>query len=300
VVDLGLLVKWFLATRPWSFVMTIVGVAIAASLAASAGVVDLQLITFVLTGLLLFHAATNMLNDYFDVKHGIDRPEVPTAKYRPHPLLAGQIPSRNFLGVVAALYALVVLGIIYAWSIRGDAVLLFAIPGLFFSIFYTADPVNLKYRALGELSVFLVYGPLMVTGVYYVLTGRVELTPILASLPHGILVALVLLANNIRDIEYDKKAGIKTLPILLGKDRSLKLFQLLLFIAYVIVIVLVIARILTALSLLVLLTLPAATRLVRTFRRTLPDVADSMTAKLTLQFSALFAIGIYIGIALSV
>ncbi len=299
-MDLDLLVKWFLATRPWSFVMTIVGVAIAASLAASAGVVDLPLITFVLTGLLLFHAATNMLNDYFDVKHGIDRPEVPTAKYRPHPLLVGQIPSRNFLGVVAALYVLVVLGIIYAWSIRGDAVLLFAIPGLFFSIFYTADPVNLKYRALGELSVFLVWGPLMVTGAYYVLTGRVELTPMLASLPHGILVALVLLANNIRDIEYDKKAGIKTLPILLGKDRSLKLFQLLLFIAYVMVIVLVIARILTAPSLLVLLTLPAATRLVRTFRRTLPDVADSMTAKLTLQFSALFAIGIYIGTALSV
>jgi 1,4-dihydroxy-2-naphthoate octaprenyltransferase len=291
---------WFLAARPWSFVMTIVGVAIAAGLAASVGVVNPQLTALALIGLVLFHAATNMLNDHFDVKRRVDRPEAPTAKYRPHPLLAKQIPSRSFLGVVAALYTLVILGIIYMWSIRGPEVLLFAIPGLFFSIFYTADPINLKYRALGEFSVFLVWGPIMVTGAYHVLTARVELTPVLVSLPHGIWVALVLLANNTRDIEYDRGEGIKTLPILLGKDRSLKLFQLLIYSTYLIVAILVTARALTVFSLLTFLTLPAAVRLARTFRRALPDTADPMTAKLTLQFGILLTIGIYIGTVLSV
>ncbi|NHV96655.1 MAG: prenyltransferase [Thaumarchaeota archaeon] len=294
------LAAWFLATRPWSFTMTIVGVAIASSLAASVGVVEPQLTTLVLIGLVLFHAAANMLNDYFDVKRRVDRPDAPTAKYRPHPFLAKQIPSRSFLCAVAALYLLVVVAIIYAWIIRGALVLLFAIPGLFFSVFYTADPIHLKYRALGEFSVFLVWGPIMVTGAYYVLTARIEITPMLVSLPHGIWVALVLLANNTRDIEYDRGEGIKTLPILLGKDRSLKVFQLLVYSTYLIVVALVITGILTALSLLTFLTLPAAVRLARTFRRALPDTADPMTAKLTLQFGALLALGIYIGTTLPV
>jgi len=294
------LTAWFLATRPWSFVMTMVSVAIAAGLAATVGVVNPQLTVLLLIGLITFHAATNMLNDNFDVKRRVDRPGAPTARYRPHPLLTRQISSRSFLAVVAALYILVVLGIIYMWSIRGPAVLLFAIPGLFFSIFYTADPINLKYRALGEISVFLVWGPLMVTGAYYVLTGRVDPTPLLVSIPHGIWVALVLLANNTRDIDYDRGEGIKTLPILLGKDRSLKLFQLLMYSTYLIVAVLVIARALTALSLLTLLTLPAAVRLARTFRLALPDTADPLTAKLTLQFGILLTIGIFIGTVVSV
>ncbi|MEM0204823.1 MAG: prenyltransferase [Nitrososphaerota archaeon] len=286
---------WFLATRPWSFVMTIVSVGLAGSLAWRSGSFEPLHFLLTLFGLIAFHAASNMLNDYYDVKHTVDRQGAPTTRYRPHPLVSGQIEIRSFQAVVVFLYAIVLSIATYLSFVRGPIVLAFTVAGLFFSYFYTADPVPLKHRALGEISVLLTWGPLMVGGTYFVLTGKVDVLPVIVSLPIGVLVMAVLFANNLRDVDYDKAVNITTLPIILGKERSLKFYQYSLLSAYLIVFVLVAITMLPPTTLLVILTIPNAIRLVRTFKHSIPDAADPLTAQLTLRFGLLMIAGVLIG-----
>ncbi|MEM2236392.1 MAG: prenyltransferase, partial [Nitrososphaerota archaeon] len=286
---------WFLATRPWSFVMTIVSVGLAGSLAWRSGSFEPLHFLLTLFGLIAFHAASNMLNDYYDVKHTVDRQGAPTTRYRPHPLVSGQIEIRSFQAVVVFLYAIVLSIATYLSFVRGPIVLAFTVAGLFFSYFYTADPVPLKHRALGEISVLLTWGPLMVGGTYFVLTGKVDVLPVIVSLPIGVLVMAVLFANNLRDVDYDKAVNITTLPIILGKERSLKFYQYSLLSAYLIVFVLVAITTLPPTTLLVILTIPNAIRLVRTFKHSIPDAADPLTAQLTLRFGLLMIAGVLIG-----
>ena len=103
--------------------------------------------------------------------------------------------------VVALTFAL-------AW-VRGLTVLTFTALGLFFGLFYTADPLVYKKRSLGEIAVFMVWGPLIVGGSYHVLTGSVDYIPMLVSTPIGLLLALVLLANNLKDVEYEREVDVK-------------------------------------------------------------------------------------------
>lgn len=286
---------WIQYARPWSFVMTVMSVGLGGVLAFVRGWLDPLLLTLTLIGLVAFHAATNMANDYFDVKHGVDTTEAPTARYRQHPLLGVGISPSTFTLVVAGLYIFVLSVATFIAIFRGPIVMLFTAAGLFFSYFYTARPLMLKYRALGEPSVILIWGPLMTGGTYYVLTGQIDIGVMAASLPLGILVGLVLFANNIRDIKYDRSAGIKTLAIMLGQERSIKLYIAMIASTYVITALLVVGRFLTPLTFLTLLTLPRAIRLIKIFRHTVPDTADPMTAQLTMKFGITMIAGILIG-----
>lgn len=285
---------WFLATRPWSFVMTLVSSGLAGAFALMHGVFDLSLFLVTTIGLILFHAVSNIVNDYYDYKHTVDRPGAPTTRYRPHPLVTGEISLRDIQVEISILYALILLIALYLSFIRGFMVLLFTIAGLFFSYFYTAEPLILKHKALGELAVLLSWGPLMTGGAYFVLTGRLDPLVITSSIPHGILVMAVLFANNMRDIDYDREAGIKTIPIILGLRKSLVMFQYMILSAFLIVIILVSIRYLPITSLLTLITSLDAYKLIKTFRKEIPDAADPMTAQLTLKFGVLLIIGIII------
>ncbi|MCS7136688.1 MAG: prenyltransferase [Nitrososphaerota archaeon] len=286
---------WFLATRPWSFVMTVISVGLAGSLAWRVGSFEPLYFLLTLVGLIAFHAASNMLNDYYDVKHTVDRYGAPTTRYRPHPLISGQIGVRPFQTAIVFLYVVVLSIATYLSFVRGLIVLAFTVAGLFFSYFYTADPFPLKHRALGEVSVFLTWGPLMVGGTYFVLTGRLDVLPIIASLPLSVLVTAVIFANNMRDVDYDKTVNITTLPIILGKERSLRFYQYSLLSAYLVVFALIATAVLPPTTLLVVLTIPDAIRLVRTFRSGIPDAADPLTAQLAFRFGLLMIVGIVIG-----
>lgn len=283
--------EWFIATRPWSFTMTIVSASFAATLAYKDGSFDPFLYLITLVGLIIFHAATNMINDYFDVKHGVDKVDVPTVRYRLHPLLAGKVSGRSFVTVVAVLYA-IVLGIAaYLTLIRGYLVMALTVAGFLFSIFYTSDPIVFKHRSFGEIAVFLVWGPLMVGGAYYVISGNLSLIPSIASIPIGMLVALVLLANNIRDIEYDRDVGVITIATRLGREGGLKLYRTLLISVYLFTILLVGVGVLSPWSLITLLTMPKAISIMKLFSKGLPDAADPITAQLTLNYGILLILG---------
>ena len=280
---------WYLATRPWSLVMTFISVSLAGILAYGSGSFNVLLFLGTMVGLMLAHLASNMANDYFDVKHGVDKIESPTSQYRPHPLLTGEIPRGSFKTAVIGMYILaLIFALALAW-IRGSTVLVFTGLGLFFGLFYTADPVVYKRRSLGELAVFMVWGPLMVGGSYFVLTGSVDYAPMLVSTPIGLLVALVLLANNLRDVEYDREVGVET--IVHSKAQGLILYKGLLLIIYASTIALVAARLLSPLSLIALYTVREAKGIVDVFEEEVPPIADPMTAGLALHFGLLLLAG---------
>nr|MCS7125399.1 prenyltransferase [Aigarchaeota archaeon]MCX8193237.1 prenyltransferase [Nitrososphaeria archaeon]MDW7986377.1 prenyltransferase [Nitrososphaerota archaeon] len=280
-----------LATRPWSFLMTIVSPSLGLILAIHNGSPDLILFPLVLIGLISAHAAANMVNDLYDVKHEVDNPSSPTAKYRRHYLLTGELSTSKFILEIVFFYALAISTAIYLTIIKGWIVLFFTLAGAFLTYAYTADPVKLKHLALGEIAVFLAWGPLMTTGTYYVLTGRLSFTPVYASIPVGLFVALVLFANNLRDIEYDKSAGVKTLANILGREKALAFYKYTLISIYVSLGILVALRVFSIYALLAYLTIPKAVRLVKTFYEKIPDASDPMTAQLSFNFGLLIIIG---------
>lgn len=286
-----------LISRPWSFIMTLISVSLGASLALYLrSVIDPIAYILALTGAIVLHATTNVINDYFDIIYKVDVPGAATTRYRPHPiyLIRDRRDLRKLLIASIAMYIAVLAIISPLIYIGRTYLILYWVLGVFLSYIYTGPPLKLKYRALGELIVFLVWGPLMVSGTFYAITGGFDPLVVVASLPIGILVGSVLMANNIRDIEYDSSTGITTLPIKLGRDLSIKLYSITLLAPYIIVLALNLSMNFIYASILTLLSIPLAIRLIRLMRIKVPDTADPMTAQLTLVFGALYILGIII------
>jgi 1,4-dihydroxy-2-naphthoate octaprenyltransferase len=286
--------NWFLAARPWSFTMTAISVSVGSTVAAVEGAFSWPLYLLTLIGAVLMHAASNLINDYDDVRHGVDSPDVPTARYRPHPLMEGRLQLEQVRAAAYLLYLVAALIGVFLAATRGMLVLVLGIIGTAAGITYTAAPLNYKYKALGEFSVFLMWGPLMVTGAYYVQQQAVSADALLISIPFGVLVALVLLANNIRDARYDRCRGIQTLAIVLGERRGVSLYLGLIVAAYLAVVIMAVFGPLTVWSLIVLLSTPLAVKLLRQMTRDIPLDADAQTAKLDTAFGLLLVFSLVV------
>jgi len=283
---------WVLATRPWSFAMTAISVGVGGAVAALDGPFDIGLFVLTLIGAVCVHGATNLVNDYFDYKSGVDRPGAPTTLYRPHPLVQGLISPQAVLWVSFGLYAIAALIGLALIGLKGAGLLWFIVIGAIASFFYTAGPIKYKYLALGEFSVFLMWGPVIVGGTYFVQRGSLSPEAILISLPFGLLVALVLLANNLRDIDYDRSAGITTIGTLLGQRKTRALYQGLILTAYLAIAVLIVLKILSPWGVLVFFSAPVAVRLIKIFQQEIPNDADARTSQLDMLFGVWLIIGL--------
>jgi len=279
--------NWFLASRPWSFSMTAISVSVGSILAAIDGAFSWGLYLVVLVGTICMHAATNLINDYYDVQKGLDTPKTATAQYRPHPLLEGKLKPTRVLTAGYVLFGLSSLIGIYLAATRGRELIWMGLIGTLAGLTYTAPPLKYKYKALGELSVFLMWGPLMVAGSYFVQRQSFSTKALWVSLPFGLLVALVLLANNIRDMDHDRRHGILTLAIVLGRYRGQMLYGFLVVLAYLGITAMAIFGPLYPWSLLVLVSVPLAWRLIRQMMTQVPVDADARTAQLDTAFGAL-------------
>jgi 1,4-dihydroxy-2-naphthoate octaprenyltransferase len=284
--------NWFLASRPWSFTMTAISVSVGSALGAIDGGFSWAYYLITLLGTVFLHAATNLINDYYDVKSGVDTQEVSTAQYRPHPLVEGKLKAEHVRTAATILYALSTCIGIYLAAARGWALMWIGLIGAFASLTYTAPPLKYKYSALGEISVFLMWGPLMVAGAYYVQRQAFSMDAFWISLPFGALVALVLLANNIRDINHDRDKGILTLAIVLGQRRGLWLYFFLLILAYLAIVLMSIFGPLYLWSLIVLLSMPLALRLLYQMMKQVPADADARTAQLDTAFGVLLVLSL--------
>jgi 1,4-dihydroxy-2-naphthoate octaprenyltransferase len=266
--------------------MSLISVTVGTLLAAEEGPIGWTWFAVTALGITIFHAAANVINDYYDTLYKIDQPDSPTAKYRPQPILSGMLTPRQLLWEAVILFALTfTIGLTTAF-IRSYHVLWIGIIGLLTSIYYTAGPVKFKYRALGEFAVFMMWGPLMVEGAYAVQRQALSVKALYISIPFGILVALVLFANNMRDIDYDSRHNVKTLSIVLGSHKSYILFAVLIMTAYASVLGMIALGIMSLWGFLIFLSLPKALSLLKTFKEKIPDMADALTA----QFDTVFGI----------
>lgn len=291
---MGIYRNWFLASRPWSFTMTAISVSVGSALAAIDGPFDWPLAMLALLSAVLLHAATNLINDYYDVVNGVDTVQAATAQYRPHPLVEGLLPREHVRHVAYGLFVLAALIGIYLTLVCGVVVLIIGLVGLLAGLTYTAPPLKYKYVALGEVSVFLMWGPLMVEGAYFVQRQSLSVPAFWVSLPFGVLVALVLLANNIRDMDHDRQRGIRTLAILLGRRMGLNTYIALTALAYAGMLALALTGVMTMWVLIIFASLPLAVRLLRQMKRAVPANADALTAKLDTAFGLLLVVSLII------
>jgi len=264
--------RWLLITRAAVFSMTITSALIGGLLAgASAAEPRWGYFLLALTGLVLAHAANNMINDYFDTTGGVDDPNYTRALYAPHPLLSGLISKRGLVAAIAAVNVVDLLILIVLASARGSEVVTFAMAGLFISVFYVAPPLKLKHRGLGEPGVFLVWGPLMIGGTYFVTAGTVPGWVFLASIPYAITVTTVLMGKHVDKFEQDSSRGIHTLPVILGKETSLAITKWMMIAFYPITVLLVLLGYVGWGVLLVLFALPRLKRVLQVYSEPKPD-----------------------------
>ena len=198
--------------------MTVVSVALGTLVAGIGRPIYWGFACATLAGTLCLHAATNLANDYYDFLGGIDRPESPGVRARHHPLVEGTLRPRQMLaGAVAFWIAASLIGTGLG-IVRGWQLIVLTAVGVLAGFFYSSTPVRLKGRALGEVTAFLMWGPLMVLGAYYVqaMTFRGSPQAVALSVIQGLWVALVLLSNNIRDSAVDEALQIHTPATLLG------------------------------------------------------------------------------------
>jgi 1,4-dihydroxy-2-naphthoate octaprenyltransferase len=265
VENLDIFSRWLVATRSVVFVMTANSVLIASLLAWIAYGFRYEFILpilLTLIGLVLAHAASNLFNDYWDAKHGIDTSEgYFRPSYLPHPSVSGMMSQKTLfsLGTIHLVAMLIIAS--YVVSIRGPLVILFTLAGALFLILYAGGPLPLKKIGLGEIAVFLVWGPLMIGGSFFVITGKLPIWVLVASIPYGVSVSTVLFGKHIDKISYDTKLGIKTVPVILGEERTKDAIKVLISLAYASILVLVLVHLLPLPSLLSFLALPKAVQL---------------------------------------
>ncbi|MDR2173098.1 MAG: prenyltransferase [Burkholderiales bacterium] len=239
-------------------------------------------------GAVVFQISGNLISDYFDYTRGIDREDT----FGSSRLLVNQTfkPRMIFWYGVGFIAFGAFLGL-YLVSQTGWPLLIIGVLGFVGAAFY----YFFKSRALGDALIFLIYGPLISMGVFYVMTGFLDGRIVMLSLPIAFITVNILHANNTRDIAHDKRAQIKTFAMLLGVRASVFEYKLLLALTYLLMVILVVTGILHWVTLCVFLTLPLAIGNGRAMERACEKQPENIcdldvrTAKLQLAFSVLLS-----------
>jgi 1,4-dihydroxy-2-naphthoate octaprenyltransferase len=294
----GTLGLWFRATRPWSFSASITPVALGGLWAFHEGPISwVNFVLAILAGV-LFHSGTNLINDYYDFKKGVDRQGTFGSSGI---LVAGWLQPRQIARFGIICFALGIALGLYLVSQSGWPVLVLGIAGFLGGFFYTAAPFNYKYHAIGEVGVFIMMGVLMTLGGYFVQNRPFNWETIVFSLPIAFLVAAILQANDIRDIADDRIAQIKTMAILMGRKTATVLYDFMVLSAFGVVAIMVLTKIISPWALLVFVTLPLGLKNIRVFHQARGERPDSLvmmdvaTAQLHMSFGLLLCISLLLG-----
>ncbi|HET9728525.1 MAG TPA: prenyltransferase [Acidimicrobiia bacterium] len=302
--------KWLYLTRAGVLPMTLVAASVAGLLALFRSEhVAWGWFTLAAAGIVLAHMANNLMNDLFDLGVGTDREDYPRNLYSPHPVLSGVITRRGLATCALVVNALCLAIMIVLTVAQGWPIVFFALGGFLLSAAYTAPPLRLKKRGLGEPTVLVVWGPLMVGGVYYAATGTIPGAVVLASLPYALLCTTVLMGKHIDKLPWDAADGTHTLPVIMGEARARRVTQGMFVAFYVSVLALVIARVLPVAAVLVVLALPVLRRTFEAYNHPKPAESPVPNPVWPLWFAALsfvvtrragglFVLGLIIGAVL--
>ncbi|HJW90130.1 MAG TPA: prenyltransferase [Anaerolineales bacterium] len=251
--QLDLVSKWLISSRAAVLIMTFISAAIAGILAYQHGKFHLGYWLLLTLGLIFSHATNNLFNDFTDYIKGVNKDNYFRAQYGPQPLEHGLLTKRELLtyALVTGLLALAA-GAILVYA-RGWIALLLLVAGAFFVLFYTFP---LKYIGLGEIAVLIVWGPLMIGGGYFVITGAWDWNVVLASLPYALGVTTVIFGKHIDKYGVDKTKRIFTLPVVIGERTGRMVVICLTLLQYISVLYLVLTRFFSPVLLLVFLAIP--------------------------------------------
>jgi len=291
------------AVRAQFFSASLIPILLAAVLAQRDGASFLQwnLLPLFALAVLLMHSGTNLINDYYDFRQGVDKAGTFGSGCA---LVEGLIsPRQARIWAYLCFLAAFVSGLFLAER-RGPLLLWMGLAGFLGGYGYTGKPFGLKYFGLGEFLVFPLMGPLLVLSAYFTLTGRTPLNVVYAALPVGLLVTAILHSNNLRDIVSDREAGIRTMALSLGFQGAKAEYYFLVFGAYLSIPALWFFRIVPAAAFLTWLTLPAAAANAASVRAAAAENPaglariDIRTAGLHLVFGMLYILSFYTAAAL--
>ena len=260
--ELDVISRWLISTRAAVLVMTFISAALAGLFAWRDGSFSF-VPWFVLTlGLILAHASNNIFNDYTDFMKGVDKDNYFRTIYGAQPIASGLMTKRQHLTyfVVTGLLALAA-GLYLIFINASDPIIWILLgSGAFFVLFYTWP---LKYIALGEVAVLLVWGPLMIGGGYYVLAHTWNWEVVVASLPYVLGVTTVIFGKHIDKFNIDKEKKIFTLPVVIGEKAARYFVLTMMILPYLFTFYLIATKFFTPVMLIVLFAIP-------TFRQVYP------------------------------
>jgi len=296
---MSILKIWYLAIRPKTLPAAAGPVIVGTGLAIGDGVFQFAPAFAALLGALLLQIGSNLANDVYDYKKGTD------TKERTGPLRvtqAGLLSPRQVIWGMWCVFASSALIGLYLSYIGGWPILVIGILAIISAIIYTAGPYPLGYNGVADIFVFVFFGPVAVCGTYYVQAEYVSPSAVWASLPAGFLVTAILVVNNLRDIETDRKAGKKTLAVRWGLKFTQVQYVLLLGVSYLVPIMMYIIGITSSAIFISWLSLPLIIPLVRDVftKRGVPlNGTLAGTARLGLIFNVLISASYIIGKVIS-
>jgi 1,4-dihydroxy-2-naphthoate octaprenyltransferase len=251
------------ATRLPFLSATMIPVGIGIAIAALHGYFDLVTALLTIVGANAVHLGLNVANDVFDTRLGADDLNINPTKYSggSRVIQYGLVSARTMAAISVTMYGIAIaVGLILLAMRFSPALLVIGVLGVILSVSYTAPPLKLVYRGLGEIAVAVGFGPIMLLGAYVVQTGRVALEPFLVSLTIGILVALILFVNEIPDRRGDAAAGKRTLPVRFAPGAVQTGYLAAASVAFALLVVGVVAGVLPWPALLAILAVPVALR----------------------------------------
>jgi len=289
------------ASRPFSLTASVIPVTLGGILALNEPSFNFSYLLWSIVAIIFLQASVNLLNDHDDFINHVDTKDSHSSS---GVIVEGLLTLKE---VYASGILLLILGCLIGLFLsyeRGVAILILGIIGAVCGYFYTGKPLILKYRGLGAPLVFMIFGPLMTLGGYYLQMQQFTMQALLISIPTALLTTAILHANDIRDINHDKKAGIKTLSIFIGYKKAQLVYSSLIILSYVSLIMMIIYKYVPFVSLICLLTVPAAIKNInrlRTAENSSYHIAelDKESGKLQGKFGILLILSIFFEYILS-
>jgi 1,4-dihydroxy-2-naphthoate octaprenyltransferase len=220
---------WIMAARPRTLPASVAPVLVGTALAIHDGTFRTGAFIAALLGAIFIQVGTNLSNDYSDARRGADTED----RLGPVRVTAGGlVPPRQVLLATYITFGLAVLCGVYLVVVAGPGLIAVGAASILAGVLYTGGPRPYGYEGLGEVFVFLFFGIVAVTGSYYVQVEHLEREAFALAVPVGLLASAILVVNNVRDIDSDRRAGKRTLAVRLGRDRARRLYVAMVVLAF--------------------------------------------------------------------
>ncbi|MEK3937557.1 1,4-dihydroxy-2-naphthoate polyprenyltransferase [Sporosarcina sp. FSL W7-1349] len=287
---------WWKLTRPHTLTAAFAPVFLGTMIALTQGPIHLPLFFAMLIASILIQMATNMFNEYYDYKRGLDTEHSVGIGGT---IVRNGVKPKTVLNLALALYGISVLIGIYICSETSWMLALVGALSMMVGYFYTGGPYPIAYTPFGELFSGVVMGMFLILIAFYIQTGEITREAVLLSIPSVLLVGGIMLANNIRDLESDKEGGRRTLAILVGRSKAITILMSFFILSYIWILALVLFGHLTPWALLIFLAVKKPASAISEFRKNRLPIqmmpAMKNTAVTNTLFATLLGIGILIG-----